>query len=106
MDVDRTIDLDELAVIIADAKAVARRYRKLTGRPLGITGEVAEYEAVRLLGLRLADVRQDGYDAVRETGGSVRNSKSRADVSSKPANGANRSARSSWRKNGMVCCWS
>jgi hypothetical protein len=72
MDIDRTIDLDELAVIIAEAKAVARRYRKLTGRPLGITGEVAEYEAVRLLGLRLADVRQDGYDAVRETGGSFR----------------------------------
>src|SRR5712691_8074525 len=36
---DRTIDLKELEVIIADAKAVARRYRKLTGRPLGITGE-------------------------------------------------------------------
>jgi len=72
MVIDRTIDLDQLAVIIADAKAVASRYRKLTGRPLGITGEVAEYEAARLLRLRLADVRQDGYDAVRETGGSVR----------------------------------
>ena len=64
---DRTIDPKELEVIIADAKAVAHRYRKLTGRPLGITGEVAEYEAARLLGLRLADVRQHGYDAVRET---------------------------------------
>src|SRR5271166_3680822 len=72
MVIDRTIDLDQLAVIIADAKAVASRYRKLTGRPLGITGEVAEYEAARLLRLRLADVRQDGYDAVRETDGSVR----------------------------------
>jgi hypothetical protein len=59
-------------VIIADAKAVAQRYRKLTGRPLGITGEVAEYEAARLLGLRLADVRQHGYDAVSEAGESVR----------------------------------
>src|SRR4051794_25948801 len=64
---DRTIDLKELEVIIVDAKAVAHRYRKLTGRPLGITSEVAEYEAARLLGLRLADVRQHGYDAVRET---------------------------------------
>src|SRR5712671_3079585 len=70
MDID-PIDLDELAVIIAEAKSVARRYRKATGRPLGITGEVAEYEAARLLGLRLADVRQDGYDAVRETDGLV-----------------------------------
>jgi hypothetical protein len=69
---DRTIDLKELEVIIADAKAVAQRYRKLTGRPLGITGEVAEYEAARLLGLRLAEVRQHGYDAVREAGESVR----------------------------------
>ena len=79
MDIDRTIDLDELAVIIADAKAVARRYRKLTGRPLGITGEVAEYEAARLLGLRLADVRQDGFDAVRETDGGVRKDRAPGD---------------------------
>src|SRR5271165_2835873 len=67
MRIDRTVALEELASIINDAKGVAKRYRKLTGRPLGITGEVAEYEAARLLGLRLADVRQDGYDAVRQT---------------------------------------
>jgi hypothetical protein len=68
MDADQTINLEELASIIKDAKAVAKRYRKLTGRPLGITGEVAEYEAAKLLGLRLARVRQDGYDALREGG--------------------------------------
>ena len=61
----RLIDPAEHAEIIAEAKLVARRYRALTGGPLGITGEVAEYEAVRLLGLEIADVRQDGYDAVR-----------------------------------------
>jgi hypothetical protein len=49
--------------VLADAKRVARRYSSLTGRPLGITGEVAEYEAIRLLGLRPAPVRQPGYDA-------------------------------------------
>jgi hypothetical protein len=32
---------------------------------LGITGEVAEYEAARLLGLKLAAVRQAGYDVLR-----------------------------------------
>jgi hypothetical protein len=69
MDADQTIALDELASIINDAKTVAKRYRNLTGRPLGITGEVAEYEAARLLGLRLAGVRQDGYDAICETSG-------------------------------------
>lgn len=54
--------------LLAQAKALAKEYRALTGRPLGITGEVAEYEAVRLLGLELADVRQAGYDAIRRIG--------------------------------------
>lgn len=54
--------IDEL---IRDAKDLARRYRALTGRPLGITGEIAEFEAVRVLGLELAAVRQPGYDAIR-----------------------------------------
>lgn len=58
----------ELADILAKAKQLAREYYEVTGRPLGITGEVAEYQAVRLLGLRLAEVRQPGYDAVRGRG--------------------------------------
>ena len=66
-----TVDLDELAPVINDAKTLAKRYRNLTGRPLGITGEVAEYEAARLLELRLAAVRQDGYDAIRQTAGTA-----------------------------------
>jgi hypothetical protein len=49
---------------MADAKRIAKRYRELTGKPLGITGEVGEYEAARVLGLQLADARQAGYDAV------------------------------------------
>lgn len=44
--------------ILADAKRLAQDYHELTGRPLGVTGEVAEYEAVRLLGLEPAPVRQ------------------------------------------------
>lgn len=56
--------LKELGNVIAEAKRLAVRYRELTGKPLGITGEVAEYEAARLLGLRLQDARQPGYDAV------------------------------------------
>ena len=55
--------------ILREAKALAREYRHLTGRPLGVTGEVAEYEAARLLDLTLADVRQPGYDASRERDG-------------------------------------
>ncbi|HEY5085907.1 MAG TPA: hypothetical protein VII66_00985 [Gemmatimonadaceae bacterium] len=52
-----------LAALLADIKRVAQRYYQLTGRPLGVTGEVAEMEAVRLLRLRPATVRQPGYDA-------------------------------------------
>lgn len=53
--------------LLAAAKGLAKEYHSLTGRPLGVTGEVAEYEAVRLLGLELAEVRQPGFDAVRRT---------------------------------------
>jgi hypothetical protein len=39
---------------------------------LGITGEVAEYEASRLLGIKLTPARQAGYDATETTGETVR----------------------------------
>lgn len=68
MESQDTVDPRELARIITEAKKLAIGYRRLTGRPLGITGEVAEYEATRLLGLRLAVVRQEGFDAVRADG--------------------------------------
>jgi len=47
--------------ILREVKALAQEYHSLTGRPLGITGEVAEYEAARLLKLTLSPVRQSGY---------------------------------------------
>jgi hypothetical protein len=46
-----------------------REYRTLTGKPLGIAGEVAEYEAARLLRLELMPARTVGYDAVRSRDG-------------------------------------
>jgi hypothetical protein len=54
--------------ILAHAKGLAREYRALTGKPLGITGEVAEYEAARLLGVALTPARHAGYDAVGKAG--------------------------------------
>jgi hypothetical protein len=51
--------------LLREAKRIAREYYRLRRRPLGITGEVAEFEAVRLLGLRFAPVRQPGYDTWR-----------------------------------------
>lgn len=60
---------ERILSILRSAKALAREYRSLTGRPLGVSGEVAEYEAARLLGLTLADVRQPGFDAFGERDG-------------------------------------
>ena len=57
-----------LGDILRRAKQAAFDYYRLTGKPLGITGEVGEYEATRLLGLTLADARTPGYDAVDPSG--------------------------------------
>jgi hypothetical protein len=53
--------------LLGAVKALAREYYELTGRPLGVTAEVAEYEAATHLDLELAPVRQAGYDAIRKT---------------------------------------
>jgi len=37
-------------------------------KPLGITGEIGEYEAARLLGLKLSSAREAGYDAINPDG--------------------------------------
>ena len=58
--------------LLADAKVLAQKYRALTGKPLGITGEVAEYEASRVLGVELTPARQVGYDAIETVDGAVR----------------------------------
>ena len=50
--------------LLQEAKSLAQRYRALTGKPLGITGEVAELEAARILGLELCPARNAGHDAV------------------------------------------
>ena len=58
-----------ILALLAEAKRLAAEYRTLTGKPLGITGEVAEYEAARLLGVELTPARQAGYDAIRASDG-------------------------------------
>jgi hypothetical protein len=62
---------DAILEILLAVKKLARRYRVLTGKPLGVTGEVAEYEAARLLELELTVARQAGYDAIRNQGGKI-----------------------------------
>ncbi len=61
--VEHRPDESEVMLLLSQAKVLAKRYKDLTGKPLGITGEVAEYEATRLLGLELHLARQAGYDA-------------------------------------------
>jgi hypothetical protein len=51
--------------LLREVKLLAREYDELTGKPLGVTGEIAEYEAARILKVELAPARQSGYDAVR-----------------------------------------
>lgn len=57
---------DRIVEILRQVKALAREYRELSGKPLGITGEVAEYEAWKFLRVKLTEARQAGYDAIDE----------------------------------------
>jgi hypothetical protein len=52
--------------VLEEAKKLAKEYYNLTGKPLGITGEVAEYEAARILGITLTPARHDGHDAIEK----------------------------------------
>lgn len=63
---------DPIFGLLAQAKILAQEYYSLTGKPLGVTGEVAEYEAARILGVSLASARQAGYDATEWHGGVTR----------------------------------
>jgi hypothetical protein len=62
------LDLEKVGSLLNQAKGIAQEYRTITGRPLGITGEVAGYEAARLLNLRLCEERRADYDAVSPDG--------------------------------------
>jgi hypothetical protein len=51
--------------ILATVKPLGAEYYRLTGKPLGVTGEVAEYIAAELIGLKLTPARTEGHDALR-----------------------------------------
>lgn len=56
--------------LIAQARQLAAEYRRTMGKPLpGISSEIAEHDAVRLLGLEINSGSEAGWDAVDpETG--------------------------------------
>jgi hypothetical protein len=60
--------IGKIGDILARAKVIAIEYYKETGKPLGITGEIGEYEVSRLLGLTLAGARSAGFDAQDDRG--------------------------------------
>ena len=51
--------------LIAEARRIAADYRRATGKTLGgVTGEIAENDAARLLDLELSEDKNSGYDAI------------------------------------------
>jgi Family of unknown function (DUF6998) len=62
-----TAETERVKEILATVKPLAAEYYRLTKKPLGVTGEVAEYVAAECLNLELAPPRTPGYDAIRKT---------------------------------------
>ena len=58
---NETVDAWRVREILAAVKPLAAEYYQLTGKPLGVTGEVAEYVAAEILGLELVPPRTRGY---------------------------------------------
>lgn len=61
------VDTSRVRDILATVKPLAAEYYRLTGKPLGVTGEVAEFVAAEKLGLELTIARTAGHDAIRHT---------------------------------------
>jgi len=50
--------------LVAEARRLAAEYRKATGKPLGISSEIAEFDAAKLLNLELCREKTGAYDAI------------------------------------------
>lgn len=51
--------------LISEARRLAADYRRITGKPLaGVSGEIAQHDAARLLNLEICDPVVGGYDAI------------------------------------------
>ncbi|MDH5394609.1 MAG: hypothetical protein OEY11_15605 [Gammaproteobacteria bacterium] len=54
--------------LVVEARKLAANYRRATGKPLGISSEIAEFDAARIMDLELLKDRPGGYDAVGKSG--------------------------------------
>lgn len=59
------VSLEEIEKIIGKVCPFVLKHQKEAGKPAGVTGEIAELEAARILGLKICCPRQAGYDALR-----------------------------------------
>lgn len=50
--------------LVSEARRLATEYKKATGKALGISGEIAEFDAALQLNLELCEDRSHGYDAI------------------------------------------
>ncbi len=50
--------------LVTEARRLAAEYKKATGKALGISTEIAEFDAASKLNLELCDDRSQGYDAI------------------------------------------
>ena len=56
-------DIQKIGSVLERARLAAIDYYRITGKPLGITGEYGEYIVAKRLKLELAPARTAGYDA-------------------------------------------
>ncbi|MGE0383719.1 MAG: hypothetical protein AB7Q97_03260 [Gammaproteobacteria bacterium] len=54
--------------LMQEARRLAVEYRRSTGKTLPVSGELAVYDAIRLLGLEPAPEGSRGFDAIRRHG--------------------------------------
>ncbi|WP_127477042.1 hypothetical protein [Sulfurivermis fontis] len=54
--------------LMAETRRLAAEYRRTTGQPLAVSGEIAKYDAARLLDLEPCKDPNLGYDAVGRSG--------------------------------------
>lgn len=61
MSAETVYDVDKL---MAEARKLAADYRKMTGKSLGISNEIAVHDVIRLMNLVSVPVQQSGFDAI------------------------------------------
>jgi hypothetical protein len=79
-------ELKKIGPVLEKARKAAIDYYSITGKPLGITGEMGEYLGAKQLGLKLAKAREPGFDA-KDKKGNLIQIKSRSIPKSKKMTG-------------------